>query len=208
MPEKAIHLSRNTVPPGSNCYRLRHGKGFPAWKPLTLQRTNFLKLGGCSFKKFFLSTFQRTENCRLLSMAVRKIFCESLFQLRRFSKPCAAIELAKLCRRARLPQPSGCVQQGLGKATANKIPMGQNEQNAKSGTSVESCSLLLQTSLHFTTDIFSAKSRVYICKHSVNRKLSPVIPRCNSFCFYGIAAAAELRRTIGNIADTIGNIDR
>ena len=37
--------------------------------------------------------------------------------------------------------------------------MGQNERNAKSGTSVESCSLLLLTSLHFTTDIFSAKSR-------------------------------------------------
>ena len=43
LPEKAIHLSRNTVPPGSNCYRLRHGKGFPAWKPLNLQRTFFLE---------------------------------------------------------------------------------------------------------------------------------------------------------------------
>ena len=75
-----------------------------------------------------------------------KLFCAgcgSWFQLRRFSKPCAAIELAKLFRWARLPQPSGCVKQGLGKALPNKIPMGQNEQNAKSGTSVESCSLLL-----------------------------------------------------------------
>ena len=100
LPEKAIRLSRNTVPPGSNCYRLRHGKGFLAWKPLnlqrtffqsmmallqnflsanghfdmialTLQRTNFLRIRGCSFKKIFLSTFQRTENCRLLSMAGR-----------------------------------------------------------------------------------------------------------------------------------------
>ena len=43
LPEKTIHLSRNTVPPGSNCYRLRHGKGFPAWKPLNLQRTFFLE---------------------------------------------------------------------------------------------------------------------------------------------------------------------
>ena len=85
--------------------------------------------------------------------------------------------------------------------------MGQNERNAKSGTSVESCSLLLQTSLHFTTDSFSAKSRVRICKHSVNEQPSPAIRRCNSFCFYGIAVAAELRRTIGNIANTIGNID-
>ena len=43
LPEKTIHFSRNTVPPGSNCYRLRHGKGFPAWKPLNLQRTFFLE---------------------------------------------------------------------------------------------------------------------------------------------------------------------
>ena len=43
LPEKAIHLSRNTVPPGLNCYRFRHGKGFPAWKPLNLQRTFFLE---------------------------------------------------------------------------------------------------------------------------------------------------------------------
>ena len=98
LPEKAIHLSRNTVPPGSNCYRLRHGKSFPAWKPLNLQRTNFLRIRGCSFKKFSLSTFQRTEICRLLSMPVSKIFCAgcgSRFRRRRFSKPCAAIELAK-----------------------------------------------------------------------------------------------------------------
>ena len=86
--------------------------------------------------------------------------------------------------------------------------MGQNERNAKSGTSVESCSLLLQTSLHFTTDIFSAKSRVRICKHSVNERQQSVIRRWDFSCFYGIAAAAELRRTIGNIANTIGNIDR
>ena len=53
--------------------------------------------------------------------------------------------------------------------------MGQNERNAKSGTSVESCSLLLLTSLHFTTDIFSAKSRVRICKYSANEQLSPAV---------------------------------
>ena len=127
-------------------------------------------------------------------------------QFGRFSKPCAAIELAKLCRRARLPQPSGCVKQGLGKALPNKIPMGQNERNAKSGTSVESCSLLLLTSLHFTTDIFSAKSRVCICKHFVNKLPSPAVRRCNSFCFYGIAAAIGLRHTNGNIGVTISNI--
>ena len=127
-------------------------------------------------------------------------------QFERFSKPCAAIELAKLFRWARLPQPSGCVKQGLGKALPNKIPMGQNERNAKSGTSVESCSLLLLTSLHFTTDIFSAKSRVCICKHFVNKLPSPAVRRCNSFCFYGIAAAIGLRHTNGNIGVTISNI--
>ena len=84
--------------------------------------------------------------------------------------------------------------------------MGQNERNAKSGTSVESCSLPLLTSLHFTTDIFSAKSRVCICKHSVNEKPSPVVRRYNSFCFYGIAAAMGLRRTNGNIGVAISNI--
>ena len=84
--------------------------------------------------------------------------------------------------------------------------MGQNERNAKSGTSVESCSLLLQTSFHFTTDIFSAKSRVCICKHFVNEKPSPVVRRCNSFCFYGIVAAIGLRHTNGNIGVTISNI--
>ena len=127
-------------------------------------------------------------------------------QFERFSKPCAAIELAKLFRWARLPQPSGCVKQGLGKALPNMIPMGQNERNAKSGTSIESCSLLLQTSFHFTTDIFSAKSRVCICKHFVNKLPSPAVRRCNSFCFYGIAAAIGLRHTNGNIGVTISNI--
>ena len=61
---------------------------------------------------FFSFTLQRTKICRLLSMAVKKVFCAGCgrwFQLRRFSKPCTAIELAKLCRWARLPQSSGCV---------------------------------------------------------------------------------------------------
>ena len=84
--------------------------------------------------------------------------------------------------------------------------MGQNERNAKSGTSVESCSLLLQTSFHFTTDIFSAKSRLCICKHFVNKLPPPAVRRRNSFCFYGIAAAMGLRHTNGNIGVTISKI--
>ena len=111
-------------------------------------------------------------------------------QFERFSKPCAAMELAKLCRWARLPQPSGCVKQGLGKALPNKIPMGQNERNAKSGTLVESCSLLLQISLHFTTDIFPAKSRVRICKHFVNELPSPAVRCCD---FFSVFMASQQR---------------
>ena len=84
--------------------------------------------------------------------------------------------------------------------------MGQNERNAKSGTSIESCSLLFQTSFHFTTDIFSAKSRLCICKHFVNKLPPPAVRRRNSFCFYGIAAAMGLRHTNGNIGVTISKI--
>ena len=68
--------------------------------------------------------------------------------------------------------------------------MGQNERNAKSGTSVESCSLLLQTSLHFTTDISSAKSRVCICKHFVNELPSPAVRCCD---FFSVFMASQQR---------------
>ena len=144
LPEKAIRLSRNTVPPGSNCYRLRHGKGFPAWKPLstynghffsktwycrrknlenlstllsesapgfvpmfcpfTLQRTIFLQIRGCSFRKFFLSTFQRTEICHLLSMPVRKIFlresvsAQVIFKTLRGDRACKSSVAGRGCR--------------------------------------------------------------------------------------------------------------
>ena len=37
------------MPPGSNCYRLRHGKGCLVWKPLILQRTFFQQKAGCVF---------------------------------------------------------------------------------------------------------------------------------------------------------------
>ena len=111
LPEKAIRLSRNTVPPGSNCYRLRHGKSFPAWKPLNLQRTNFLRIRGCSFKKFSLSTFQRTEICRLLSMPVRKTFlcwlrelvsAQAIFKTLRGDRACKALSLGEVAAAVRL----------------------------------------------------------------------------------------------------------
>ena len=90
LPEKAIRLSRNTVPPGSNCYRLRHGKGFPAWKPLNLQRT---------------------EICRLLSMPVRKILLcwlrelvavRAVFKTLRGDRACKALSLGEVAAAVRL----------------------------------------------------------------------------------------------------------
>ena len=90
LPEKAIHLSRNTVPPGSNCYRLRHGKGFPAWKPLNLQRIG---------------------NCRLLSMAVRKNFLcclrelvstQVIFKTLRGDRACKALPPGEVAAAVRL----------------------------------------------------------------------------------------------------------
>ena len=129
LPEKAIHLSRNTVPPGSNCYRLRHGKGFPAWKPLNLQRTLFLKNLVLPEKKSenlstLLSesapgfvpmlcpfTLQRTKICRLLSMPVRKTFlcwlrelvsAQAIFKTLRGDRACKALSLGEVAAAVRL----------------------------------------------------------------------------------------------------------
>ena len=129
LPEKAIRLSRNTVPPGSNCYRLRHKKDFPAWKPLNLQRTFFSKTWYCQRKIsenlstllsesasgfvpcFALSTFQRTEICRLLSMPVRKILLcwlrelvavRAVFKTLRGDGACKALSLGEVAAAVRL----------------------------------------------------------------------------------------------------------
>ena len=129
LPEKAIRLSRNTVPPGSNCYRLRHGKGFPAWKPLNLQRTFFLEnlvlperisenlstLLSESTPSFVpcsaLSTFQRTKICHLLSIAVRKILLcwlgelvavRAVFKTLRGDGACKALSLGEVAAAVRL----------------------------------------------------------------------------------------------------------
>ena len=129
LPEKAIHLSRNTVPPGSNCYRFRHGKGFPAWKPLNLQRTLFLKNLVLPEKKSenlstLLSesapgfvpmlcpfTLQRTKICRLLSMPVRKTFlcwlrelvsAQAIFKTLHGDRACKALSLGKVAAAVRL----------------------------------------------------------------------------------------------------------
>ena len=129
LPEKAIHLSRNTVPPGSNCYRLRRGKDFPIWKPLNLQRTFFLENlvlpekisenlstllseSASGFVPCFaLSTFQRTEICRLLSMPVRKILLcwlrelvavRAVFKTLRGDGACKALSLGEVAAAVRL----------------------------------------------------------------------------------------------------------
>ena len=129
LPEKAIRLSRNTVPPGSNCYRLRHGKGFPAWKPLNLQRTLFLKNLVLPEKKSenlstLLSesapgfvpmlcpfTLQRTKICRLLSMPVSKTFlcwlrelvsAQAIFKTLHGDRACKALSLGKVAAAVRL----------------------------------------------------------------------------------------------------------
>ena len=53
---------------------------------------------------------------------------------------------------------------------------------------------------------FFSKKQGCICKHFVNKLPPPAVRRCNSFCFYGIAAAIGLRHTNGNIGVTISNI--
>ena len=90
LPEKAIRLSRNTVPPGSNCYRLRHGKGFLAWTSFNLQRT---------------------ETCRLLSVAARNFFlcwlwelvsAQAIFKTLRGDGACKALSAGEVAAAVRL----------------------------------------------------------------------------------------------------------
>ena len=148
LPEKAIHLSRNTVRRGQTVTGSGTGRAFrfgspsqhttdifsrklgtagekisenlstllsesapvfvPMLCPFTLQRTNFLRIRGCSFKKSFLSTFQRTEICRLLSMPVRKIFlrepvsAQVIFKTLRSDRACKALSLGEVAAAVRL----------------------------------------------------------------------------------------------------------
>lgn len=99
--EKAIRLSRNTVPPGSNCYRFWHGKGLLVWKVLHFTTDIFCLKRRCLSRKIFalhittdiFSAFVRevskkvphftTDNfCKNLSLAAAPSLCrhrESLF---------------------------------------------------------------------------------------------------------------------------------
>ena len=101
----------NTHLSGIWCCRLPSESvpGFvPMLCPFTLQRTNFLRIRGCSFKKFFLSTFQRTEICRLLSMPVRKFFlrepvsAQVIFKTLRSDRACKALSLGEVAAAVRL----------------------------------------------------------------------------------------------------------
>ena len=148
LPEKAIHLSRNTVRRGQTVTGSGTGRAFrfgspsqhttdifsrklgtagekisenlstllsesapvfvPMLCPFTLQRTNFLRIRGCSFRKISLSTFQRTEICRLLSMPVRKIFlrepvsAQVIFKTLRSDRACKALSLREVAAAVRL----------------------------------------------------------------------------------------------------------
>ena len=111
---------------------------------------------------FFFFYFTTDRNLPFVEYAGEKNFLcwlrelvavRAVFKTLRGDGACKALSLGEVAAAVRLRIA------GFGKALPNKIPMGQNERNAKSGTSVESCSLLLQASLHHTTDIFSAKKQ-------------------------------------------------
>ncbi|WP_273433352.1 hypothetical protein, partial [Clostridium sp. AF02-29] len=80
----------------------------PMLCPFTLQRTIILRIRGCSFRKISLSTFQRTEICRLLSMPVRKIFlrepvsAQVIFKTLRSDRACKALSLGEVAAAVRL----------------------------------------------------------------------------------------------------------
>ena len=80
----------------------------PMLCPFTLQRTIILRIRGCSFRKISLSTFQRTEICRLLSMPVRKIFlrepvsAQVIFKTLRSDRACKALSLREVAAAVRL----------------------------------------------------------------------------------------------------------
>ena len=80
----------------------------PMLYPFTLQRTVILRIRGCGFKKIFLSTFQRTEICRLLSMPVRKFFlrepvsAQVIFKTLRGDRACKALSLGEVAAAVRL----------------------------------------------------------------------------------------------------------
>ena len=83
----------------------------PMLCPFTLQRTIILRIRGCSFRKISLSTFQRTEICRLLSMPVRKILLcwlrelvavRAVFKTLRGDRACKALSLGEVAAAVRL----------------------------------------------------------------------------------------------------------
>ena len=83
----------------------------PMLCPFTLQRTIILRIRGCSFRKISLSTFQRTEICRLLSMPVRKILLcwlrelvavRAVFKTLRGDGACKALSLGEVAAAVRL----------------------------------------------------------------------------------------------------------
>ena len=129
LPEKAIHLSRNTVRRGQTVTGSGAGRTFRFGSPSIYNGHFFSKTWYCQRKIsenlstllsesasgfvpcFALSTFQRTEICRLLSMPVRKILLcwlrelvavRAVFKTLRGDGACKALSLGEVAAAVRL----------------------------------------------------------------------------------------------------------
>ena len=130
LPEKAIHLSRNTVRRGQTVTGSGTGRAFRFGSPSQHTTDIFSRKLGTAGEKisenlstllsesasgfvpcFALSTFQRTEICRLLSMPVRKILLcwlrelvavRAVFKTLRGDRACKALSLGEVAAAVRL----------------------------------------------------------------------------------------------------------
>ena len=130
LPEKAIHLSRNTVRRGQTVTGSGTGRAFRFGSPSQHTTDIFSRKLGTAGEKisenlstllsesapgfvptFCPFTFQRTEICRLLSMAVRKILLcwlrelvavRAVFKTLRGDRACKALSLGEVAAAVRL----------------------------------------------------------------------------------------------------------
>ena len=129
LPEKAIHLSRNTVRRGQTVTGSGTGRAFRLGSPSIYNGHFFSKTWYCRRKNsenlstllsesapgfvptFCPFTFQRTEICRLLSMPVRKILLcwlrelvavRAVFKTLRGDRACKALSLGEVAAAVRL----------------------------------------------------------------------------------------------------------
>ena len=127
LPEKAIHLSRNTVRRGQTVTGSGTGRAFRFGSPSQHTTDIFSRKLGTAGEKisenlstllsesapgfvptFCPFTFQRTEICRLLSMPVRKILlreavsAQVIFKTLRSDRACKALSLGEVAAAVRL----------------------------------------------------------------------------------------------------------